>query len=366
MTNTIQPISLSEIRRVISDMKLPAKAKLNQFAFQHVCVSFNKEQHIVPQSSPLRHEWYNLDIVNVAETFSVFLGLNMGQRIAVQEFLRNLYEGFHMGMLCPEFVQHWESEGLEILPYMPEEPNKTFDMLMEHERTNSAPEPKLPNFEELPPLLRNFFGRLIGGSDITIQDPWEVAVENELQYLVNDPEINIDQMDKLSKLLKEGKFGKYAKRMKKYGVKMQNFKVKKGEVVLVKGKKIGLVDLGDSPEEKAPIISIMDSHVSPKQDTVNLDLEYLNEGILYEPPLSFDKFMAKIMFQVNCELISKESAVKQTTIFLKGILGEQLASQVIVEFTPEGIALKSKAQGIMSNVIRDKVTRKLANTYILN
>lgn len=366
MTNKIKPIVLSEIRRVISDMNVPAIAKLNQFAFQHVCMSFNKERHIVPISSPVRHEWYRLDVVNVTESFSVFLGLNMAQRTVVQEFLRKLYEGFHMGMLCPDFVQHWEAEGLEIAPYMPQEPSKTFGMLMEHEQTHSKPEPMLPNFEELPDVLRNFFGRLSRDPVMKTQDSWGSAIEAELDYLAHNPEIDPEQMYKLTDLLQSGKYDKYAKRMKKYGVKMLNFKVKKGEVVLVKGKKIEQIDLGDSLEEAASPISIMERHYSPRQNLGNLEVEYLNEGILYEAPLSFDKFMAKIMFQINYKLISEESALEQTKTFLKGILGDKLAKDVKVELTPEGIALKAKAQGFMAAIISQQVTSKLANTYILN
>lgn len=360
MTNTIKPIVLSEIRRVISDMHLPAIAKLNQFAFQHVCMSFNKERHIVPTSSPVRHEWYRVDVVNVTESFSVFLGLNMTQRTVVQEFLRKLYEGFHMGMLCPDFVQHWEAEGLEIAPYMPQEPSKTFGMLVEHDKTQRMPELDIPS------ALRDVFGQLSRGPVMKTQDSWGFAIEAELDYLAHNLDIDTEQTDKLTDLLQSGKYDKYAKRMKKYGVKMLNFKVKKGEVVLVKGKKIEQIDLGDSLEEAASPISIMERHYSPRQNLGNLEVEYLNEGILYEAPLSFDKFMAKIMFQINHKLISEESGLQQTKTFLKGILGDKLAKDVKVELTPEGIALKAKAQGFMAAIISQQVTSKLANTYILN
>lgn len=366
MTNTIKPIVLSEIRRVISDMHLPAIAKLNQFAFQHVCMSFNKERHIVPISSPVRHEWYRIDVVNVTESFSVFLGLNTAQRGMVQEFLRKFYEAFHMQMLCPEFVQHWISEGLEVAPYITEEVSKTYDMLVEHDITQRMPDFEIPNMGKIPGALRGVFGRLSLDPVMKTQNSWESAIEAELDYLAHNLEIDTEQMDKLTDLLQSGKYDKYAKRMKKYGVKMLNFKVKKGEVVLVKGKKIEQIDLGDSLEEAASPISIMERHYSPKQNLGNLEVEYLNEGILYEAPLSFDKFMAKIMFQINHKLISEESGLQQTRTFLKGILGDKLAKDVKVELTPEGISLKTKAQGFMAAIISQQVTSKLANTYILN
>lgn len=362
MNTVIKPISLTKIRSIAANLPLPTIAKLNQFIIQHVADSFGKSDLIVETYSQLQPQLYTTDIVHNTEWISTHLGLTKGQKASALEFIRIMYEAFHLDTICPDYVDHWKESGLVIEPYIDGEESLTFKQLIENTGKSQPGEyigQDLP--EGIARFLSNTFGRalLIPESTPTvIGNP----VSNELDYLYSNDDIVGEEFRKLEKALSKGKLKKYANLMDEYGHSMQNFKREGKNVVAISN-----ADTTDSHTDKwTELLNYKVNANNPIAEMQMLDKHYLENGVVYEAPLCFDKIMNKLMYQRANNLITSEEVKSQLNKFLHKLLGERLASLIYFEDNEEGFAMGISGKGFGAILAQQEITQRLKSTRILN
>lgn len=349
-------------------MSLPAIPKLNQFIIQHIAESFNKLGLVVETFSQLQSQLHTTDVVTNTEWLSTQLGLTKGQQEATADFIRRVYTAFHNDTFCRDFVEHWIAAGLKIEPHIHDEVSNTYQQLTEHD-SEMSPIQRIREYMSENSGIRELLGKMFGStsfmSESTNTDVTDPMI-SELMYLQTNDDVTGHQFNKLEEALSEGKLKKYAKLMDKYGHRMQNY-VRLGKKVAVLGKLTTVEPTSSETKNKwEELLTYKVNATDSMNEMQMLDLHYLQNGVVYEPPLCFDKVMSKLLYQRANDLITSEELKAQLNKILNKVLGEELASMVFLDDTEEGFAMGIKGNGFGAMMAKHEIAMRLKTIRILN
>lgn len=358
MHQLFKTISLYDLSKIAKELdKHSSITKINQYIIQRIARTFNRQHLIEVNHNPLQHQLYTLNVINNVEFLRTALELNEDEVTHTRKFMQSIYTAFHDDELCEQYTQHWQDEDLQAIGGSSSYHKEVYKELTKDDVSTHSDSSMSINGDAASMFINGISKALSTIGLIPDSEALALceAIDDEIEYIRNHFDISLKKTDKLIKHLKNGKLEKYAKKMRKLNISMQ-YLVETEDGVVTKTRaaiaehvrelvapRPGI--LRPTPE---PVFKESDSTLlleynppatTPGEREVLIDKHFIENGVVYEAPLSFSKAIAFYQYQLVHNLMTPDEVVTKANRLLQRIVGEDLSKEVKIVSIPEGIAI---------------------------
>lgn len=385
MHQLFKTISLHDISKIAKEMNdHTAITKINQYIIQRIARTFNRQNLIQLNHNPLQHQLFSLNVIGNVETLRTLLDLTDEEVGHTRKFMQSIYTAFHNDELCDEYIQHWRDEGLEAIGgsrnyYQVVYKELTKDDVSTHTDSSMSINPDAASM-----FINGISNALskIGLIPDTEAEDLQEAIMDEIDYISAHPDISFSKTDKLTKYLLGGKLKKYAKKMRKLNISM-HYLVETEDGIVTKtraaiaehARKLAAPRPGILRPTPEPVFKESDSTLlleynpsttTPGEREVLIDKHFIENGVVYEAPLSFSKAIAFYQYQLVHNLMTPDEVVAKANRLLQHIVGEDLSKEVKIVSIPEGIAISMSNASPTAMFTKMRIMEMLQTTTIPN
>ena len=346
MHQWFKTISLHDISKIAKEMNgHTAITKINQYIIQRIARTFNRLHLIEVNYNPLQHQLFSLNVIGNVETLRTLLDLTDEEVGHTRKFMQSIYTAFHDDELCDEYVQHWLGEGLEAIGGSNSYHKEVYKELTKDDVSTHSDSSMSFNPDAVSMFINGLSKTLskMGLIPDTEAEDLQEVIMDEIDYISSHPDISFSKTDKAA----------IAEHVRELVAPRPGILRPTPEPVF-------------KESDSALLLEYNPQAATPVEREVLIDKHFIENGVMYEAPLSFSKAMAFYQYQLVHNLMSVEEIVAKTTKLLHHIVGEDLAKEVKIVSIPDGIALSLNNNSPISMLMKMRIMEKLQTTTIPN